>query len=423
VMITARRRTAVRRASVGSSSSAHWLAPAAAVAISLAPAAVAGQTTTPVVVALRVVDSSGAPVGDVGVSVVRGLSSVLAHASTNAVGRAALTIVREGATLQLIARKIGYQPSFQFFTPLVADTLALTVTLSRAVTTLAPVHVNEREDLKRKSYHLDADEIAGSSLAMIDATDVFKLRRDMLTSRGGAQACAIPWTDHDGSIESVWVNGRRVVLPVVDSVYVAQRKPALGIAAAQPRPNPHLTPSALAPPPRRPAFTQFTHIDTVLSILRSIKAEHIAEITYHDCFDASLGKAHSEMAMFIALKPGIGYDESRGSYVVSDPALTRPGLRSALDTLPRYRFRVLGVYDGATGDALPGVAVIDTVTGARATTTATGTVSLFFLPPGTNPVRLHLTGYRDTTFNVSISPGDTVPVTFVLVRPPTFSPE
>jgi len=237
-----------------------------------------------------------------------------------------------------------------------------------------------------------------------------------MTSRGGAKACEVLWTDHDGWIESVWVNGIRVILPVVDSQYVAGRKPALGIGSPPPRPNPRISRSR-APQAMKPAFTQFSHIDTVLSILHSIKPEHIAEITYHDCFDASIGKPHDSMAMFIALKPGIGYDEGVGSYVVAD----RPAriARSELDTLPRFRFRVVGVFDGATGDPLPNVDVIDTLTGTSAKTTATGTVSLFYVPVGVRPIRLHLVGYRDTTLTVTISPADTLALTLIMSRPPS----
>ena len=46
------------------------------------------------------------------------------------------------------------------------------------------------------------------------------------------------------------------------------------------------------------------------------RAEHIEEVTYHDCTDMSVERPHADMAMFIVLKPGIGYDVSRGSYVI-----------------------------------------------------------------------------------------------------------
>jgi Carboxypeptidase regulatory-like domain len=372
------------------------------------------QGSASVVIALRVVDSASAPVPGADVSIVRGVSSVLAHAATDAAGNARLALPAGEKNLQLVARRIGYQPLYRFFDAPAADSTTMSVTLSRTVATLAPVNVTASEDLKRKSYHLDAEDIENTDRAMLDATDLFKLRPDMMTSRGGAQSCAVPWTDHDGWIENVWVNGRRVALPVVDSQYVAGRKPALGIENPPPRPNPTLSRSGQSRP-TQPAFTQFSHIDTVLSILHSIKPEHIAEITYHDCFDTSIGKPHDSMAMFIVLKPGIAYDEGAGSYVVAE----RPRrILSELDTLPRYRFRLVGIFDGATGDPLPNVDVIDTLTGTSAKTTATGTVSLFFVPAGARPLRLHLAGYRDTTLTVTISPADTIAMTLILSRPP-----
>jgi carboxypeptidase family protein len=376
-----------------------------------------GQAPQGVTVVVRVSDSTNAPVADADVSVVRGVANVVAHTTTNAAGRARLSVPPGEANLQLVARKIGYQPLYRFFTSPRADSTTLAVTLSRTVAVLAPVNVTANEDLKRKSYHLDADDIANSNRAMIDATDVFKLRPDMMTSRGGAKACEVPWTDHDGWIENVWVNGVRVMLPVVDSQYVAGRKPALGIGSPPPRPNPRIS-RVRAPQAPKPAFTQFSHIDTVLSILHSIKPEHIAEITYHDCFDTSIGKPHDGMAMFIALKPGIGYDEGVGSYVVADQP--RRIARSELDTLPRYRFRVVGVFDAETGDPLSNVDVIDTLTGTSAKTTSTGTVSLFYVPVGARPIRLHLAGYRDTTVTVTISPADTMALTLILSRPPSW---
>jgi hypothetical protein len=377
-------------------------------------------------VVVQVADSTHAPVAGADVSIVRGISNVLAHSATDAAGRARLSVPPGEANLQLIVRRIGYQRFYLFFTSSQADSVPMSVTLSRAVATLAPVNVTAREDLKRKSYHLDAEDLENSDRTIIDATDVFKLRPEMMTSRGGALACAVPWTDRNGWIESVWVNGQRVILPVVDSQYVAGRKPSLGIGSPPPRPNPRLSRSRTPPPPR-PAFTQFSHIDTVLSILHSIKPEHIAEITHHDCFDTSIGKPHSDMAMFIVLKPGIGYDEGIGSYVIADrPRRIAQSARDsmpripmfALDSLPRYRFRVVGVFDGDTGDPLPNVDVIDTLSGTSAKTTGTGTASLFFLPVGSSGVRLHLNGYRDTTLSVTISPTDTVPLTLVLSRPP-----
>ncbi len=84
--------------------------------------------------------------------------------------------------------------------------------------------------------------------------------------------------------------------------------------------------------------------------------------------------------------------------------------------LPAYRARLLGVMDGNTGQPIEGVEVADIVSGMSALTTATGTVTLVFLPEGGSLVRLRKIGYESQTLTVSISPADTTPVTVVFQR-------
>jgi len=378
------------------------------------------QATPSARVTVRVTDSTATPLSGIDVSIVRDVSTILAHATTNSAGRATLTVPRVPGSLQVIARRIGYLPGYRFFALSdTTDSLAFELRLTPSPQQLAAVKVTAEEDLKRKSYYLTADDIENTTRTMLDGTDLFKLRPDMMTSRGGAQACAIPWTDHDGWIENVWVNGRRAVLPLIDSVYLAGRKGPLGIPAPlPPRPNPRLTPLPKTPTAPKLPWTQYGHIDTVLSILRSIKPEHIAEVTYQDCFGGAVSKNRSEMSMFIVLKPGIGYDDNRGSYVIADDTMKNRAPGFVVDSLAHYRFRLLGTYDLATGDPLADVAVTDTLTGLSARTTTTGTVSLFFLPEGTRAVRLQHAGFRDTTISVTISPSDTLPLTLVLTRKP-----
>ena len=112
--------------------------------------------------------------------------------------------------------------------------------------------------------------------------------------------------------------------------------------------------------------------------------------------------------------------------VGSSVALAHPGRAqtpppAAAPQLPAYRFRILGVFDEASGEPVEGVEVIDVTSGTKATTTATGTVSLFFLPDGGSLVRVRKLGYEPQTFLVAIAATQTTPVT-VLLKPATTLP-
>ena len=84
------------------------------------------------------------------------------------------------------------------------------------------------------------------------------------------------------------------------------------------------------------------------------------------------------------------------------------------DTVRRSppRGRLLGVYDATTGDPVAGADVIDVLTGDHALTTATGTVSLWFLRANGSMVRVQKIGYKP--WQSIVDPRDTMPVTVVL---------
>lgn len=89
---------------------------------------------------------------------------------------------------------------------------------------------------------------------------------------------------------------------------------------------------------------------------------------------------------------------------------------SVHEVIPRYRYRVIGVYDDRSGEPIEDVDVIDVLSGNSVKTTSTGTASLLFLPDGGGLVRLRKLGYAISTTMVRISPADTNPVTMVLAR-------
>src|SRR5437870_3498123 len=93
-------------------------------------------------------------------------------------------------------------------------------------------------------------------------------------------------------VSHIWVNGKRIVLP------------------------PPPTELALARARSATLRSRFTY--DVLSVLSEIEPEHIAEITYHDCFDTSLAAVGANNAIFVTLKPGVGYSPGLGSFADSE---------------------------------------------------------------------------------------------------------
>lgn len=95
-------------------------------------------------------------------------------------------------------------------------------------------------------------------------------------------------------------------------------------------------------------------------------------------------------------------------------AAQTPATAPGTTVVPRYRARLLGVYDERNGEPLSGVRVSDVLSGMSMVTSSTGTVTLVFLPDGGSMVRLQKIGYEVQTMLVAISPRDTNPLTLVL---------
>lgn len=94
----------------------------------------------------------------------------------------------------------------------------------------------------------------------------------------------------------------------------------------------------------------------------------------------------------------------------------RGGAQDSTTRVPTYRYRILGVYDERTGVPVENADVIDVLNGNRVRTTSTGTASLLFLPDGGALVRVQKIGYELQTMMISISPGDTNPLTLLMKR-------
>ena len=345
------------------------------------------------VVRVRVVDTAGMPLPNIDVSALHGLRAVVAGGPTDSTGRRTFSVPHDGE-YQVVARRIGFQRGDQFFTAS-RDTVAVRIVLHAALQALPAVQVTAAQDVKRRAYHVGADEIAESTRPIIDGLDVLsKLRPDIIYSR--VPGCGARY---------VWVNGRRITYPPIDPALAARARMQRQAARA----TPHIGPTGMA-----------TVNLTIQSVMASIHPEHIAEVTFADCNDTTVDAVKGSSAIFVALKPGVAFEPGIGSYVLDAGASLsndvnpprEDGAVSAVDVA--FRSRVLGVFDEATGDPIAGAEVADSTSGTFALTTSTGTVSLVFLPTGVSTVRIRKTGYAELRLPITISPRDTMPVTLLL---------
>jgi carboxypeptidase family protein len=355
---------------------------------------VAQQPSRNVAVRIEVVDTAGHPIQGAEVALIRGLKLVVARGESDARGERTLTAPRVGAPIQVSARRLGFAPASAFVSASDQATVDVHLVLHAAAQTLAPVAVTAREDILRKRNHLGADDIANSARPILDGLDaITKLRPDMIDppENSPADPCGLFY---------LWVNGRRVPLPS-DSMPLED-----GMVSSRLK---TLTPAPLK---------------WVALALAQIKPEHIEEVTYKGCNDKSMEGVATRNAAFVVLKPGIGYDWVNGSFVIGENDHTAAGQiarreRDRADhppaaALPSYRHRLLGLYDQRTGDPIAGAAVVDSASGTTALTTATGTVSLVFLPDGMSAIRIQKPGYEPLRLDVRISPSDTTPLTLTL---------
>jgi hypothetical protein len=288
-----------------------------------------GAQQLSVTIRARVTDSLGVPVSGAEVSIVDGLSVSIARGTTDARGALALAIPRTGIDHELVVRRIGYRRVDRFFNDSSSD-LVFEVRLQRLVASLDTVRVTAEEDVRRKSYFIDADAIEQSSRPIVDALDVvMKLRPELIWSRTGkpdrigqhaqgrlpsartAMQQAAKWGNCP-PVQDVWVNGVRMRLIPIDPVAVRRRS---GDA------------EAISP--------------TIATVLASIKPEHIAEMEYHPCTDhADDLPARASNALFVTLKPGIGFLPVTGSYVVAANAPPVIHADASLPPAGNWRLRI-----------------------------------------------------------------------------------
>ena len=254
------------------------------------------QTTdarrAPATLRVYVTDSIGAPIVDAEVTILRGLKQSVATARTDAAGAHAFIVDLDSSDYSVVARKVGYTRGDRFFAAERA-TVDARVTMKRVDGTLPAVTVTA-VDFKRKSYHIDADEIADTKVFVNDALDVVqRLRPDMILSRSGSLGArtriGCP------SLSYIWVNGKRFLADyVIVNPSVQMRARGAGNRIGRMAPG-------------------------NATILSEIAPEHIAGMEYRDCFEPSVDRqVGSVNALFITLKPGVDYRPGSSSFVTSD---------------------------------------------------------------------------------------------------------
>jgi hypothetical protein len=376
-----------------------------------------------------VLDSGAVAVGGAEVAVVQGLNDTRASGTTDPRGLASLTISDPDGNYQIVVRKIGFIRAAEFFHARPGP-LTFQIVMRRAVQSLAPVEVNARKDVTRKSYFIDADEIAKHADVLIDATDILKkLRPDMICGRscsplqaaGAAtrapvrtcptlaftprRRCPVVDNPNPSLATNIWVNGVWIRSVATDTVCQVGRR---GMLAG-------LLPGSM-------------------QVLCEIQPEHIEQITYADEFNTTVGKPHSDSAIYIVLKQGVAYEPGGKSFVVDEAA--EPGKKTAATrqagasrdslsqphdsaaALPSYRYRLLGVFDEDTGEPIAGAHVTEATSGDYVTTTPTGTVSLIFLPAGSSLLKITRPGYAELDLSVDIGPNATTALTLLMKKAP-----
>ncbi len=244
--------------------------------------------TTAGVVGFRVSDEQRRPIASVRVDIRPDAGGTLLTVYTDSAGRQTIRLVSTAARYEYSARRIGYVAATGSFSVAPGAAVDVAVTLTHAVQQLDAVRTTARENLM--SYSITADQIAHSGRDDQDAYNVLsRSRLNML----GDKMRECPY------VEYIWINGERLALAPWEAVVPLQR-------TRKPVPMSHS-------PPNSP--------------LTLIKPQHIAEIRYANCWDTTVPNSpFYHNALFVTLKPGIGFDLRRGSYVADSISARAAGV-------------------------------------------------------------------------------------------------
>jgi hypothetical protein len=255
------------------------------------------QRRDSVTLTLRVIDSAGAAVRAADVLVSTRGGSTIARGQTDSVGRAKIAVARDTVPLELLVRRIGFKP-YRLDLTLPATIGIVLADLPYALDT---VSVDARGSVRHRNYFIDSTSIANSDRLIFDGWDLLRKLRPRIIEGPVPGICP--------GVEEVWVNGKWIPPEtVVINDLVVAREPRISARART---------HVFKMPEASPRIT-------TMSALAMIRPEHIAELTFHDCFDYAIKGTHSMNAVFVVLKPGIGFDPAKGSYVVNSGKKEEP---------------------------------------------------------------------------------------------------
>jgi hypothetical protein len=272
----------------------------------------AAQDTARTIVRIRLSDSTGLRIADAELTIIRGLHDTVATGLSSAAGEWSVRVARSTSPYQLVARKIGFSRMQRFFMA-TGDSTVLPIRVGRIVQALASVIVSEKEDLKRKSYFIDSDDIAKSDRPLNDASDILiKLRQDMIYSRGGAKGpCE--------SIRNIWING----IAVIKGQALPGQGPMGAPSVRMSKSGSRASSSGFYPVSEMAAQRAGVKGSPAagiggenLTVLEQIRPEHVEQMTYKDCWDTSIRGLYTQTALFIVLKAGIRYERGIGTYAI-----------------------------------------------------------------------------------------------------------
>lgn len=248
--------------------------------------AVARAQNRPLVIRVRVTDSSRTALSGAEVTVIRDGAGLVQFGRTDAGGRITFSIQMADGSYRVSARQIGYSQASSQPLSGIADTISLNLTLVRLPPALLDTfRVAERPLPLAKQPFVGADEIAR------DTRSVLSLRDVVLKER-----------------------------PDIDyQAYRCMRVAPRGFVNHGTIPRSRVRRSTGVPdPPSVRVYVNGVWIQPEDDPWNSIHAEHIAELRFVNCNDRSIpGLPPSPFAsIYVVLKRGIGWDNKDGTHQI-----------------------------------------------------------------------------------------------------------